>query len=65
MCNLILMIALFASVSYNGYQAVRRSKLAQEARFARRLAQEMLDRVNQIKPRRGKDGRFTKKGAQP
>ena len=65
MCNLILMIALFASVCYNGYQAVRRSKLAQEARFARRLAQELLDRVNQIKRRRGKDGRFTKKGAQP
>lgn len=65
MCNIWLMIALFASVCYNGYQAVRRSKLDQEARFARRLSQEMLDRVKQVKPRRGKDGRFIKKGAQP
>ena len=65
MCNIWLMIALFASVCYNGYQAVRRARLAEQARFARRLAQELLDRLNQVKPRRGKDGRFIKRGAQP
>lgn len=65
MCNLFLIIGLFLSMCFNGFLAVRCSQLDQQARFARRLAQELLDRVNQVKPRRGKDGRFTKKGAQP
>ena len=65
MCNLFLIIGLFLSMCFNGFLAVRCSQLDQQARFARRLVQELLDRLNQVKPRRGKDGRFIKRGAQP
>ena len=63
MCNLFLIIGLFLSMCFNGFLAVRCSQLDQQARFARRLAQELLDRLNYQKPRRDKRGRFMKKGA--
>lgn len=63
MVNIFLLIGLFLSMCFNGFLAVRCSQLDQQARFARRLAQELLDRVNKWQPRRAKNGRFIKKGA--
>ena len=65
MVNIFLLIGLFLSVCFNGFLAVRCSQLDRQARFARRLAQELLDLLNQQRPRLGKDGWFIKKGAQP
>ncbi len=61
MVNIFLLIGLFLSVCFNGFLAVRCSQLDQQARFARRLAQELLHMLQSKQPRRGKNGRFVKK----
>ena len=61
MINIWLIIGLFLSFCYNGYQGIRLSHLDRQEKFARRLAQELGDMLQSKQPRRGKNGRFVKK----
>jgi hypothetical protein len=61
MINIWLIIALFLSFFYNGYQAVCMSRLERQVKFARRLAQDLGEMLLSQQSRRGKNGRFVKK----